>query len=246
MKIFWRLAILMMFATGCGSESSTSDPSPMADASLPDAAMPAVAPMAGATWFVDTESGRWVTPQGTERFLSLAPDGLALWLSVSAVQAATFDFMLAVGNADGQDRCARTIVMPNLALGADGHFQFGPADFSLPNGTTAEELVLEGRFSEDMSQITEISARGRLVVTSVPADVLPLMDGVDPCGVVSALLQTDCIACRDGQVECLDIEVADYVGSTRPATSVSEVLLSDCHPDCAASAENMDCDLPDP
>ena len=216
----------------------------MPDGSAPDAAVPPTpAPAAGTTWFVSTDSGRWVKPDGAERILSLAPEGLALWLSVAAERPADFDFMLAVGDMDAQDSCVRTITMNGLTLLPDGRFRFGPADFTLPNGTTAEDLELEGKFPTGMGPITEISAKARLDVSSIPRDVLPLMDDVDACGVVSALLQADCIPCRDGRVACLDVEMADYVGDSRDLSSTHEVQLADCHPECASSGDNMDCDM---
>ena len=199
-------------------------------------------PQQGTTWFIESDSGRWLQPEGGEDFLSLAPEGLALWLSADAIRTGELDFMLAVGDSDDQNHCVRTTTMDAVQLGPEGHFLFGPADFSLPNGVTAEDLILEGHFSPDASQITDMAARGLLDLKSIPIELVPALDNVDPCEVITAILDVECVKCRDGRVECLEMDLVDFVGSARPPQSTEQIFVADCHPECELSAENVDCD----
>ena len=244
--------IILLFAImgwGCEYESGdnlgNSNPDMAVMNDMPDMAEMIAAPPVGSAWFIDSESGQWVQPDGAERLLALAPDGLALWLAVHAVNGAQMDLMLAVGGADTQDRCIRTIVMAAVELKPERHFQFGPADFVLPNGISAENLVVEAQFTEDLTGMTNLSARGQIDLESVPADVLSMLDGDDRCGVVRDFLSVDCVACKDGRSVCLNIEMAGFVGTARPVGSIVEVQSADCHADCAASSENAECDLSD-
>lgn len=224
------MATLLLF--GCGSGGGGT----------PDADLPVPPPPQGATWFVETESGSWVDPPDAERFLSLAPEGFALWLHAARVTQTDLDFMLAVGGSEAQDLCTRTIAMERLTLSPTGRFRFGPADFVLPNGLATEDLVLEGRFSADGSQIMELDAEGLIDLASIPEDLVPMLDEDDRCAVVSALLEVECVACRDGREICLHAEMEGFLGVMRPLNSAEEVLLPDCHPGCEASEENPECD----
>jgi len=227
---YW--CMLWLLVAGCGSGGGTT----------PDAALPVPPPPEGATWFVETDSGQWIAPEGAERYLTLAPEGVALWLHAARVSESGLDFRLAVGDAEAQDVCVRTTVMEGLTLNTDGRFRYGPADFALPNGTATEDLILVGRFSADGSQILELGAQALLDMRSIPEDLIPMLDVDDRCALISALLDVECVPCRDGQEFCLTVEMADFVGQMRPQDSTEEVLLADCHPGCEASAENPECD----
>ena len=220
--------LVALLVAGCGTSS--------------DPAVPFAPPPEGATWFVETDSGRWLTPEGAEPYLTLAPDGLALWLHASEVTETEMSFRLAVGDEKAQDTCVRTIEMMGLGLDSEGRFRFGPADFALPNGLAAAALVLEGRFSTDGSQILELSATALVDLSSIPDDLIPALDVDDRCKVISALLDAECLPCRDGREFCLTVELADFVGETRPQNSTQVIPLADCHPGCELSEENSDCD----
>ncbi len=238
------LVMVMVMLTGCDSGSSddpgASDTGP--GGMDPDMMAVEEAPPVGAAFFVDSESGEWLQPLGAERFLALAPAGLSLWLTVDAVAAGSLDFMLAVGGAEAQDRCIRTILMEPVELLPERGFRYGPAAFALPNGIRADGLVVEGRFTEDLSGVAELGARGRIDLSSIPPDILPALDGVEPCNVASSLLGVDCVDCDDGRPICLEVELQGFVGTPKPAGGVVGVDLADCHPDCAASEENVECD----
>ena len=227
-KALW---MVLFYGAACSSDDPGQDPP-----------VSYTTPEQGATWFIESESGRWLQPEGGEEFLSLAPEGLALWLSVDSISTSELDFMLAVGGPDDQDHCGRTTTMAEVELGPDGHFLFGPADFSLPNGVAAEDLIIDGHFAPDASQITKLDARGLLDLASIPAELVSALDGVDRCEVIEAILDVACVKCRDGRVECLEVELVDFVGSTRPPHSTDEIFVADCHPECELSAANVDCD----
>ena len=127
------LVMLVALLVGCDSGSSddpgASDTGP--GGMDPDMMAVEEAPPVGAAFFVDSESGEWLQPLGAERFLALAPEGLSLWLTVDAVAAGSLDFMLAVGGAEAQDRCIRTILMEPVELPL-----FGPVGSPRGSGTS--------------------------------------------------------------------------------------------------------------
>ena len=133
--------------------------------------------------------------------------------------------------------------MDNVALKPERSFQFGPADFALPNGTRAENLVVEAQFTEDLTGLINLSARGQIDLLSIPADVLSMLDGDDRCGVVEDFLSVGCVPCKDERPVCLNIEMTGFVGTAKPAGSIVPIEQADCHGDCTKNEENPECAL---
>ena len=79
---------------------------------------------------------------------------------------------------------------------------------------TLEEFRLEGTFSESGDTIENVEVTGAIDVR--PADV--------PCSLMAFLASGTCVACADGEEECL---LAAAHTSEAPATEAMDILL-DC------------------
>ena len=226
-----RYALLLVFVlTGLGCDTTPT----------PTVGVPEV----GTTWRFDFDGGEWVEPSNAESVLEYFPTDYTALLGVQAVSAGTMDLTLAIATTAGaQDFCNRTVLMPGVRVNADRTFQFGPEDFTIANGITTENLILKGVLSEDLKTISEVSFSGDIVMATVPDDLLEVPEGVSLCEIL-AELRVPCVACRDGALDCLRVQKIGIAADAATGVVVQPMARSDCHVECALSAENPDCDLP--
>jgi hypothetical protein len=81
-----------------------------------------------------------------------------------------------------QDHCSRTIAMDGITLNTDGHFEFAPEDFTLPNGAMTEDLHMTGQLSDDLSTTHSIARVSCWAPsTSTPHDAATVATSDLPC-----------------------------------------------------------------
>ncbi|RME21014.1 MAG: hypothetical protein D6798_19110, partial [Deltaproteobacteria bacterium] len=105
------------------------------------------------------------------------------------------------------------------------------------------DLKISGTFAADGTAIHGGAIQGEVDVrdlTELVGDLLGTKDPDSICGLLSVFGAT-CETCSsDGATYCLSVQVEDIDGTE--TTGVEEVKDQDCHPLCAASYSNPDCD----
>ena len=123
-------------------------------------------------------------------------------VQVLEVVDATETIRVAAGTAfdiEGTDTidCEGVFVLDGVDYSANPTFVLGPQAIDLPLSKetvlTLEDFRLEGTFSESGDRITDVEVTGAIDVR--PAGV--------PCSLMAFLASGTCVACADGEVECL-------------------------------------------
>jgi len=224
--------LLATLALGACDEDPTDPPAPTV-------AVPAV----GTTWDVDMDSANWTSPENVDQALALFPTSYPFYIGVTGAEGETIELMLGLAaEAGGQDMCSRTVAMAGVSVTEDHRFVFGPADFNLANGIQTEDLHFEGQLSDDLSALQTLSVSGRIVLSTIPPDMLPTIDGQTPCDLLG-LMDIACSACRDGELGCVTVAADSIQSAPAPGVALEPIALPDCHASCDISADNPDCGL---
>jgi len=215
-----RLALTALFwiplVLACATKEDLSDP---------------VAPTSGQTWWADLNGLEMLEPKEAGGLLDLVAADYPLLLAAIDVTDSRFTFLFALAHGDiTQDHCSRTIAMNGITLATDGRFEYGPEDFSLPNGATTEDLHLTGQFSNDLSTIHSIAMKGTIRLDSIPEDLLPL-GGVDICELLGTI-DINCGQCRGGSDKCLPMHMVGVTGALQDGVSLQIIAEADSFDDC--------------
>jgi hypothetical protein len=189
------------------------------------AGTPVAAPadLLGATWDLDLASGTFLEPAGVGSLLGSLIGDVRVFLGVTAYDEATEELSLigAIGDPSGQDLCTETLDLPQ------------PAAFSNPEMTlqsdslpiTVADLTVDitdldiaGTVLPDGSGIAGARLAGSLDTRDL-GDLLPGEEGQSPCELLSGF-GAECIACSDGEVACIALDVVDLVASEHDAEIV--------------------------
>jgi hypothetical protein len=212
------LMLAIPLAIGCGDAAKDGPSSP-------------VVPTSGQTWWANLDGLELLEPEEAGGLLDLVAPDYPLLLSATDVTDSGFAFLFALAHDDGtQDHCSRTIAMNGITLTTDGHFEFGPEDFTLANGAVTEDLQMTGQFSDDLSSIHSIAMKGTIRLNSIPEDLLPL-GGVDICELLESI-DINCGECRDGSDRCLSMHMVGVTGSLRTGVTVQTIAEADSFDDC--------------
>jgi hypothetical protein len=216
MRAVWRSLLWIPLALACGTKADSPDP---------------VVPSSGQTWWANLDGLEMLEPEAAGGLLDLLAPDYPLLLSATDVTDSAFTFLFALAHDDGtQDHCSRTITMDDITLTTDGHFEFGPEDFTLANGAMTEDLHMTGQFSSDLSTIHSIAMKGTIRLNSIPEDLLPL-GGVDICELLGSV-DIDCGPCRDGSDKCLSMHMVGVTGSLKDGVSLQTITEAGVFEDC--------------
>ena len=198
-------------------------------------------PPVGHSWYVDMNGAVWARPENIDKLAESLGTLAEVFVGIHARSEGSADMIMSVGSGEAQDFCSRTIVMDDVTLFEDGLFRFGPRDFTIANGTLTQDLMIQGRFSQDFTKLIDMEVEGVVVLSTVPDDVLPLPLNTDPCELLGAL-EVECTPCDDGSLSCLDMRMVQFGGSLVEGLALEDISQADCHPLCEDSAENQECD----
>ena len=224
-----RLAALLVFAillaSSCGGSSNDSQ-----------APMPSI----GQTWSVSIASAVWTKPSNIQSIVDVVAETYpGFFAKVVSTDKSQLDLMLALAVDGEQNLCTRTIGMQGIGVNANREFSFGPLEFKLANGATAELLTFSGRFSEDFTQFSEGAMDATLDLDTIPADVLPLPPGSGACDLLE-IVGVSCSPCADGRLACVEVTVSN-VRAFSSDIELSEVDVVGCHPGCPTREDNPNC-----
>jgi len=203
--------------------------------------------LVGNAYNIDLAGATWVKPAGVGGLLSgyLTAE---LMLSVSDLTTDTITMFGALGDGTGsQDTCLPTIDFPTADFTANPFFQLGPSDVMLDIGgysVTMNDFRMSGSFSADASQIeggtvdAELDARDLVVIFE---SVLGTSDPDALCGLLSSFGASCEVCSSDSQPYCIAVALEDVQGDLL-RFGLDAIDQADCHPDCAASWGNPDCD----
>jgi len=209
---------------GCGTKDDPAD---------------SVSPTAGQTWWANLDGLEMLEPKEAGGLLDLVATDYPLLFSATDVSDSDFTFLFALANEDiTQDHCSRTITMEGISLSTDGRFEFGPEDFTLPNGAMTEDLHMTGQFSNDLSTIHSISMQGTIQLESIPEDLLPL-GGIDICELLGTI-DINCGECRDGSDKCLPMHMIGVTGSLQDDVILQAIAQADSYEDCVEDTGSTD------
>jgi hypothetical protein len=226
------LGSMLAFGPGCGGDDDDSG----------GGGEPAIAvPEVGTTWSIDATSGQVVSPEGADGIFNVVASDFPFFAGVHATGVASLDLLLAISadGGSGQEMCNRTVVMPGVAVDAEGRFTFGPTDFTIGNGIKTLGMSLSGKIAEDRSTISEVALQGSVILATIPDGMLTVASA-EICPTL-ALADIECSTCSDGSGECLDAHITGLHGRRAIEVVLTEIAQSDCHAQCAESAANADC-----
>jgi hypothetical protein len=163
----------------------------------------------------DSSDLTWVAPHLGSTLASQLQTTSILFMVQSAddteidlVGAAGFDF-----NGDvAQYPCTYAIDFASESFASNPAFAAGPVDASLDAGGVAVdiyELAISGRFSDDGSEANDVVITGQIDTRGISESM-----SIDVCAFASSFGDT-CVACPDGEVACLDLEVHDATAPWR-------------------------------
>jgi hypothetical protein len=204
----------------------------------------------GYTYILDLSTGSVEEPAGLGDLLFEFLSGELLL----GVGEASSELLLEGGYADStgsQDMCFASQPFPAADFSTTPSFVTPGVEVAVPgfdSGTgdvlPIEDLQLYGVFSADGETLGLSQIVGEMDARSAGAALEGLLGTSDPRDLCSFLeaFGAACQACTsDGESYCVPIEIED-VYATRVSGTVEPIEESDCHPDCAASYSNPDCD----
>ena len=203
-----------------------------------------VGPAVGTTWAIDVTQATWVTPEDVEDLVELMTADYPALLGISAADSTTVNAMLAIGDATGQLMCNRTVEVIGLTVDDDGALTFSSDSFSLANGMTMADMMLTAAIDAETGGITSLDAQGHVVMSSIPADLLPLGEGQTACDLTEGL-GMPCILCPSepetgGVPDCIEVQVTGLQGSVLTDLDLVPITEADCHPECGDNSEDCD------
>lgn len=198
-------------------------------------------PPEGHVWSIDTTSATWHEPVGAQALVETMAASYPFYVGARESQGNQLTLMLAIGADGGQDFCSRTVLMPQLRVYGDRQFSFGPADYTIANGFTIENMEMTGVFSDDFEMMNDIAFTGNLNMASAPPEMLPGGADIAACELAESF-SIYCNACRDGNMECLQAHATGNQGTRAADISLVEITEADCHAQCEVSADNPECD----
>jgi hypothetical protein len=207
------------------------------------------ASLVGMAYEVNLNDARFIEPAGVADLL-LSQLENSIIIGVDAVTPGSSIQMIGAISGDGvstQDYCTPTIDFPEASFTESPYFSIGPKDTDLTVAgvtLTISQLVLNGTFAPDGSYIGGAELSGELdarVLAPVLGDLIEESDPDYVCDLVAGF-GVSCEACSsDGELYCISV-LADSITATQQTESVQEVAEEDCHPECAASYKNKECD----
>ncbi|MGB0591359.1 MAG: hypothetical protein ACPGU1_16905 [Myxococcota bacterium] len=185
-----------------------------------------------------------MTPNDVEDLVELMTADYPVLLGISGADSTTVNAMLGTGDATGQLMCNRTVEIIELTVDDDGALTFTSESFSLANGMTMVDMTLTAAIDAETGGITSLDAQGHVVMSSIPADLLPLSEGQTACD-MTAGLGMPCILCpsepaTDGVPDCIEVQVTGLQGSVLTDIDLIPVTGADCHPECDDNGEDCD------
>ena len=200
----------------------------------------------GNTYLLDLASASWTEPEGAGDLISGFLD-LELLVGVTAVTGESIKMVGAVGDGGEQDYCTPTIDFPSADFSENPYFQVGPTDVVFDAGGYSVGLSgfgMAGSFTDDGDAIEEGVVQAELdirVLAPALGDALGTEDPDELC-LYMGFLGIDCESCSgDGEPYCAPLTVEEIDGE-RLADSLEEITQENCHPMCADSWSNPDCD----
>jgi Bacterial Ig-like domain len=201
----------------------------------------------GGAYVLDFYSGRISEPAGVGELLLAQLDALPI-LAVDSVDGVSI--MLSGGTSDShgraQDTCLPTLSFPNGDYSAAPTFSAGPQDTTLGASTVIPltQVTVSGTFAADGESIGGVHTSGEIdarQLTTSLGDMLGTDDPAVVCDLFAGFGATCAPCASDGASYCLPVD-ADAMTATRLAEPLVVVDQANCHPDCAASVDNPDCD----
>ena len=201
-------------------------------------------PPIGTTWAIDVSQATWVTPEDVEDLVELMTADYPALLGISGADSTTVNAMLAIGDATGQLMCNRTVEVIGLTVDDDGVLTFSSESFSLANGMTMADMTLTAAIDAETGSITSLDARCHVVMSSIPADLLPLGEGQTACDMTEGL-GMPCILCPSepatgGVPDCIEVQVTGFRGNVLTEINLVPITEADCHPECGDNSEDCD------
>lgn len=166
--------------------------------------------LTGRTYDVDLAGSdiTWLAPNaGPTLVSSLTTDHLLLMVQSVGSQIDTLAAAgLMLDRGLTQYPCADPIDFPATSFASDPAFLAGPLDAELSAGSTSVpvyDLTFGGTFSADGNELGGVEVTGLI-------DARPITDslGTDVCAVLP-MFGDSCIACPDGVVQCIALDVLD-------------------------------------
>lgn len=216
--------------------------------------------LAGNVYSLDlqADSVRIVIPEDVGSVLEQYLE-VALLLEVSDANDQEINIFGAIASDDDaemQEFCDPTLPFPTADFSGAPYFQLGPQTTTISAAgynVEIQDLFISGDFAADGSYWGGGVLQGRV-------DTRPLVPLLEDCDADGSTPETEddcdengicelvegfgveCIDCGGGENFCLEIR-AEGLGGDKVDTDLEEVELSDCHEECAASADNPDCTL---
>jgi hypothetical protein len=144
---------------------------------------------------------------------------------LDVVAAAGFD----LGRNVAQYPCAEAIDFPEVPYTDHPSFAVGPEDAALEAdgiAFTIFDLYAEGVIADDGESVSDVVVTG-LLDTRALSEVL----GSDLCG-LAAEFGDDCVACPDGEVVCLAMEIQDPSAPWREDVWIDAAIDPEADPIC--------------
>ncbi len=175
----------------------------------------------------------WVAPS-LGAFLADSLATTSILLMVESADTAQIDVVGAAGyefrDATAQYPCTYAIDFPSVPFTRHPAFDIGPLDAEMEaNGIafTIHELAMTGVFSDDGTEANDLVLTGLL-------DTRSLSEGLalDICALAEGFGDA-CVACPDGEIGCLDLEVHDERAPWREGLTVDVDHDPTIDPHCA-------------
>ncbi|MCK6507555.1 Ig-like domain-containing protein [Myxococcota bacterium] len=202
--------------------------------------------LVGNAYLLDVAGASWTEPEGAGDLISGFID-LELIVGVSSVTGDSIKMLGAIADAGEQDYCTPTIDFPSADFRENPYFQVGPTDVVFDAGGISAELSdfsMSGYFGDDGDIIEEGVVQAELdvrVLAPALGEVLGTEDPDDLC-MYMGFLGIECTTCTgDGADYCVGLTVEEIDGALL-GESLATVDQGNCHPMCAESWDNPDCD----
>ncbi len=202
--------------------------------------------VAGRTYAVDPDSGRFIEPDGVGEILGAALGGDVLLGVLSDGASMELRGALSVPGEEAQDTCNRTVELPALDFGASPYFELPEGDVQMNIAgydVTVYGMRMSGTFAADGGSFGGGTLSGELDARDMAPLLAEQLDGADAealCELLSAL-SVDCAPCSsDGVAACVTV-VMDQVEAAETGEVLEAITQADCHESCELSCENPEC-----
>ncbi|MEZ4240295.1 MAG: hypothetical protein R3F59_29900 [Myxococcota bacterium] len=163
----------------------------------------------GSTFALDVANGQWLEPAGVGTLLASQLGDTQIFVSPTAVDAASVTMFGAIGSGGTQDLCSPSIPFPAADF-EDPYFSLQSDLLPLVISgfvINIQDLDLSGAFSPDGTRIQGASLRGS-VDTRPLGEVFDLGTAEDAVCQFVAGIGVNCVACSDGSGDyCLSVLV---------------------------------------